>query len=112
MPLPSWAQKSVQVVRAAQVLDHGTTQPDWSQATTRTVVGCSFQPSSGIDDILNRSAVGGPAVLFMPAGTDVTGYDRVVVNGKTYEVVGEPEVWEGPTPRLAHTKVTLHVWEG
>ncbi len=110
--LPAWARKSVQVVRALQVSDHGTTQPDWSQATTTTVAGCSFQPSSGIDDIKNRSAVGGPAALYMPAGTDITGYDRVVLNGKTYEVVGEPEAWEGPTPRLNHLRVMLHVWEG
>lgn len=112
MPLPLWAQASVQVVRALQVPVHGTNQPDWSQATTATVAGCSFQPATGVDDVKDRSAVGGPAVLFMPAGTDIVGYDRVVVNGKTYEVVGEPEVWAGPTPRTSHLRVSIHVWEG
>lgn len=110
--LPRFAQATCQIVRAGQTLDHGTTRTDWSSPTVTTVTGCSFQPAIGNDDVVHRQAVGGPAQMFMPFGTDVTGLDRILFGGKTYEIVGEPQSWTGPTPRTSHVSANLHIWEG
>ena len=112
MGLPGFARATAQIVRAGQTNDHGTLRTDWSAATTISVSGCSFQPAIGNDDVVHRQAVGGPAQLFMPPGTDVRGLDRILFAGKTYEIVGEPQVWVGPSPRTSYVAVNLHIWEG
>lgn len=113
MPFPSWADDTVIVQRAARVVDHNVLVVDWSQTPTETPVeGCSFQPASGVEDINHRTAVSGPAQVFMPAGTDITGLDRVKFDGDTYEVVGKPQKWRSPSGNLDHTLVTLTSWEG
>lgn len=111
--LPSWADDTVIVQRAARITDHGISVVDWSQTPTETTVtGCSFQPASGVEDINHRSAVGGPAQVFMPYGTDVTGLDRLVFDGDTYEVEGRPQKWLSPSGAVDHVLVTAHIWEG
>lgn len=42
--------------------------------------------------------------LFLPAGTDVTTADTVIVDGQEYELVGEP--WDARNPR---TQVMSHI---
>ena len=110
--LPSFAGTTVSVIRAGRVVDHGTVAMDWSTATTVPVAGCLFQPATGADDVLHRDGVGGPAQVFMPPATDVTGLDRIVISGRTYEIVGLPHVWIGATARTSHIVANLHVWEG
>jgi hypothetical protein len=46
--------------------------------------------------------------IFLPTGTDITSGDQVVVDGKTYEVDGEPESVRNPRTRtMSHLEVTV-----
>lgn len=112
----SFADQTVIVRRAVQVKDHGTLVADWSQPWTDTPVeDCSFQPQlllRNTEDITHRAAVKGLAQLLMPPGTDITGLDRVVVDGDIYEVEGKPGKWHSPSGNLDFTHVILQEWEG
>lgn len=115
--LPSWCRDTVTVTRPAWVASRGTTVPDWSQATTRTLTGCSVQvPSTSIDlDGRQQSELYG--TLYAPDGSDVARGDRVEWTdpmGTVHDflVDGVPMPWTSPSGRVSHVKVRLVEWRG
>ena len=110
--LPAFAKHTVTVLRAGVQMDHGTEIPDWSEPTETTVSGCSVQPTFGEEETSHRDAVQSEYTVYMPKGTDVDAYCRIVWKGKTYEVVGNPSVWDVPMSSVEHVAVHMNLWEG
>ena len=98
---------TITVLRAAtKASDYGTTQVlDWTNATSTAVNGCSVQPTSAPEFTTDRDAVLVRWVVWVPPDADVQPTDRVVFNGETYDVDGEPMRWEFGA--LAHQVINL-----
>ena len=59
----------------------------------RQVDGCSVQPGSSSEQEDQRTTVTTTWRAFLPGGTDLRATDRLIWDGRTFEVVGEPDVW-------------------
>jgi hypothetical protein len=98
---------TITVLRAAtKPSDYGTTQVlDWSNVTATAVNGCSVQPTSAPEFTQDRDAVLVRWVAWVPPDADVRASDRVMFNGATYDVDGEPMRWDFGA--LAHQVINL-----
>lgn len=111
--LPSFANQTIDVVRPkTTTTSRGSTVPDWSDTKKTTVTGCSVQPAStslSQDGRILGTSDGWTA--YVPEGTDVKAGDRIVVDGESYAIKGEPRKWTGPS-RTSHIQLNLVRWEG
>lgn len=108
----SFAKKTVSVVRAQLVNDHGALVPDWGAlpASVVAVPLCSVQPGSGSENVEHRD---GKLIVFtvlMPITTEVAGRDRLRFDDHDFPIIGVPERWD-MLPRLAHWRVSVGRWE-
>lgn len=111
--LPNFFRGTVARIRPGICTSRGSDIPDWDDAEELAIPGCSIQPSStslsqdgrvlGIEDSYTA---------YLPPGTDVQAGDRLVFNGNTYTIMGEPRAWESPTGALSHIQLTLERWSG
>lgn len=69
---------------------------DTYTATSTDVTGCAFNPGPSIETVQGQDMIVDTPTLYMPAGTVVSAYDRLVVAGVTYEVSGSPNFWKSP----------------
>jgi hypothetical protein len=105
--------ESVTVQRAARRTDSSgalTPQRDWENATSVTLTATSVQP----DVTAETRDAGGVEVtaqwrLFTRDGAvaDLRTGDRVVWDGRSLDVVGDPQRWAGPNGGTHHWEVVL-----
>lgn len=109
----SWFDRTVTVLRAP-VVQYGTrSERDWSQATSRTVHECILvRPASSTDwdDPARTRAI--DMVLIAPYGSDIREGDRILCEGRTYEVDGIPANRTSPTGAVSHVRAALVAWSG
>jgi hypothetical protein len=88
----------VVLIRAGSTTSrYGDEIRDWSAAERTTVKGWVAQRDRS-ENVDGREAQDRTFIVYLPAGTDVTGLDRVEALGLTLEVVGPPNrAW---SPRL------------
>lgn len=98
---------TIAVLRAPMVPgDYGSgTTPDWSQAASRAVSGCSVQPAPSDEFTVDRDTFITRWQVFAPADADVRPTDRIEWNNDTYEVDGDVLRWEFGD--LAHLVIHL-----
>ncbi|MGZ0147143.1 hypothetical protein ACXJJ3_08735 [Kribbella sp. WER1] len=98
---------TIAVVRpGSKPADYGTgTQPDWDNAETTAVIGCSVQPTPAPLDTVDRDAWQTRWTVWAPIATDVQATDRVLWDGDTYDVDGEVQRWQFGS--LAHAVINL-----
>lgn len=85
--------------------DYGSPVPGW---TSRGTVRGFVQPVAADEVMAGADTQRASFRAFLPADADVSGLDRVVVDGVTYEVLGPPLPHR--TPRgVHHLEVTLEV---
>lgn len=100
--------ETVTVQRAPALVDgqgNVTPQRDWANATSATYEGVSVQPASTRETWDAQGvAVTVDWQLFTRPGqvVDIRADDRVLWDGRTLEVVGEPQVWKHPTRAGVH----------
>lgn len=82
---------------ATRAADYGNaTTDDWDAPTATVVPGCSVQPVTVPAYTVDRKAITTRWVVWLPLGTPITGRCRVVYAGETYELDGDPSVWDFP----------------
>jgi hypothetical protein len=98
---------TISVVRAGtKPSDYGTTLVlDWDAGTLWDVEGCSVQPTSAPEFTQDRDAVLVRWVAWLPIDADVRATDRVIFDGETYDIDGEPMRWSFGA--LAHQVINL-----
>jgi len=74
------------------------------RAETEATVACWVEQTQRSEDTVDTDQQAETYRLFLPAGTVVSGSDRLTVNGSTYELIGPP--WPAVNPR---TTVTSHI---
>lgn len=110
--LPSWANDVITVRRPAMVERRGTTVPDWANAQTHAVSGCSVQLPTTSMSLDGRTATEIAGAVYAPPNSDVMAGDRIEFNGAAYLVDGEPMPWKSPTGRVSHLHVRIVAWRG
>lgn len=110
--LPSFARDTITILRPSVTTIRGTDALDWSAPTPLSIHGCSVQPSGGSRDFERDANSDVRWVAYVPPSTDVRLTDRIVWQGKTYEIDGEPRVWSSPTGAASHIQLDLVRWEG
>jgi len=102
--------------RAGTVEDpySGETTESWDNPTEVTVEGCTLAPRQSNEPlVVGRQPVYVGYMLYAPYGTDVDARSRVVIDGKTYEVEGEPFHWQNPmTGTKAGVEIAINRVEG
>jgi hypothetical protein len=109
--LASLLVHTVTILRAGTTTDrYGNTEPDWDAATSETAKAWLSQQSR-TEDVDGRDALIQVWVAFLPPDVSVSGHDRLVWSGITFDVDGPLlPAW---TPRgLHHYEATLRVVEG
>lgn len=111
--LPSFCKEEITRLRAPFKTERGSKVRDWeSDEVDQLVISrCSVQNASMVRQFTRAENVESGDHLFAPVGADIQLGDRIVHNGKTYEIDGEPAVWT-PLPHVAHTWAKLKRWKG
>lgn len=113
--LPSFCRDVITVRRAPLVRStRGADVRDWSRATDHKVSGCSVQPGETTTDMTSPRDGNGLVrfSVLAPPGSDVADGDRVLWEGREYELNGAPQTWRSPTGRVSHMTFSLVSWKG
>lgn len=105
--------QTVTVLDAPLVDDarHGGKRRNWAAATSTVLTGCSVQPWAADEATADREFTATHLRLFAPYGALPLATSRVVHDGVTYEVDGEPARWRddsGPS----HVEASLKQMAG
>ena len=109
----SWFDRTVTVLRAPVVQYGMRSERDWSQASEHRVAECALvRPSSSTDwrDPARTRAI--DKLLIAPYGSDIREGDRILCEGRTYEVDGIPANRTSPTGAVSHMRAALVAWSG
>ena len=110
--IPSFARQSVTRIRPGVKTVRGSDIPDWENATSLVISGCSVQPAA--TEMSQDGRVLGildGMTCYLPPGADVQEGDRIVYDGETYVLDGAPRVWEAAF-NLSHVQIRLRRWSG
>ena len=110
--IPSFARQSVTRIRPGVKTVRGSDIPDWENATSLVISGCSVQPAA--TEMSQDGRVLGildGMTAYLPPGADVQEGDRIVYDGETYVIDGAPRVWEAAF-NLSHVQIRLRRWSG
>jgi len=110
--LSFWKQ-SVTRKRPGTTTERGQTVPDWSNASSLIIKGCSVQPATtSLDQDGRILGITDGFTAYLPAGSDVIAGDHIIFNGKEYTIDGEPRPWLSPSGRVDHIQLNLMRWQG
>lgn len=112
--LPSFCTQEVTRIRPGTKESRGSTIPDWSEdkVTTLTIKGCSVQPAStSLSQDGRVLGISEGWTAYLPEGSDVQAGDRILFDGDTYVINGEPKKWTGAYTR-SNIQLNLIRWEG
>lgn len=65
-------------------------------STVTTTLRGAFAPVGSVETVQGQDVVVTQPTVYLPAGTDVTAVDRVIVNAVTYDVDGTPAAYTNP----------------
>ena len=112
--LPSFCNQEITRIRPGTTTARGSTLPDLAddKVTKLVIKGCSVQPAS--TSLTTDGRVLGITeglTAYLPEGTDVKAGDRILYDGDTYVINGEPKKWQGAYTR-SNIQLNLIRWEG
>ena len=109
--IPSFCSQSIIRKRAGVKESRGSTILDWNNTTDITIEPVSVQPAGGSIDTNGRVlGITDSYNVYCNTDADVHAGDRIIFNGKTYDVDEEPGIWQSPTGRVSNKQfgMTLH----
>lgn len=112
--LPTFCRQTVTRIRPGTKTSRGSTIPDWSpdKVSKLVIEGCSVQPATtSLSQDGRVLGINEQWTAYLPEGSDVKAGDRILFDGETYEINGEPKKWTGAA-RLSNIQLNLTRWEG
>lgn len=110
--LPSFCNQTVTRLRPATKTVRGSVVPDWEHASSKEINGVSMQPASTSLSTDGRVlGISDRYTLFAPPIADIKAGDRIVFNGKTYEIDGDVRI-QPSVLNLDHIEITLRRYNG
>ena len=109
----SFASDTITRLRPGTKQVRDQAMPDWSKAESLDIAHCSFQPA-GTTLSQDGRVLGlmDGATCYLPANADVKAGDRIVYEGETYTITGEPRRWKSPTGNRSTMQLSLERWQG
>lgn len=112
MPL-SFFNETIIVVKPAVTEKNGKPQLDWDNANRVKVRRCHVQPSTTDRDYDGRLvSVSDELTVYAPISADIESRDRIIYEGDTYQINGEPMKWKSPTGRVSQQQIKIKRWRG
>lgn len=109
----SFMTESITRLRPGTKTVRGSSVPDWSKATQSTISGCSIQPAStSLSQDGRILGITEGLTAYIPAGSDVLASDRIIYDGNTYIINGEPKAWTSPSGAVSNIQLQLERWSG
>lgn len=91
----------------------GTIVPDWENATTLDIPGCSVQPAgTSLSQDGRILGISDGMTAYLPADADVQSGDHIQYENKVYTIMGDPRVWPSASGTLDHIELNLERWSG
>ena len=112
--LPSFCKQEITRIRPGTTTSRGSTIPDWSEDKISKLVikGCSVQPSAtSLSQDGRVLAITDQLTAYLPEGSDVVAGDRILFEGNTYVINGDPRRWTGAF-NMSNMQLNLIKWEG
>ena len=111
--IPSFCNQSILRKRPGRKESRGSVILDWNNTTDVTITPVSVQPVGGAIDVDGRVlGVTDTYNVYMNLDGDVIAGDRVVYEGRTYDVNQEPSVWQSPTGRVSSKQFSMTLHKG
>ena len=109
----AWTNDSITRIRPGTKVSRGSQIFDWEKANELTISSCSMQPASTSLDTNGRVlGVSDGYTLYAPLTADIKAGDRIVYNGESYTINGEPRAWKSPFGAVEHLVVNLMRYYG
>lgn len=103
--LSSFARQEVFRLRPARIRDrYQKLVDDWTNAQPVSIGICVFVPDNSDETFVNGERVISRYRLAAPKDADLSAGDRIVVEGVTYLVDGDPAQVPSPSGRLDYTE--------
>ena len=111
--LLSFFKQTVTRIRPGTKRLRGSEVPDWDNATTLDIPGCSVQPAgTSLSQDGRELGISDGMTAYLPAGADVQSGDRIQYEDKVYTIMGDPRVWPSASGTLDHIELNLERWSG
>ena len=111
--LPRWCEETVIRIRPGIITSRGSAIPDWNNADSLEITGCSVQPAStGLSQDGRVLGLSEGLTVYLPPGSDVKAGDRIEYDGDVYTINGKPKAWRGATGRVSHVQLNVERWQG
>ena len=110
--LPSFCRDTVTRIRPTTKEVRGSTVPDWDNANTLEITGCSMQPATtSLSQDGRVLGISDTYTLFAPTESDIEAGDRIEYMGKVYQIDGDVRV-QPCAARLDHIQISLRRFQG
>lgn len=112
--LPSFCNQQIIRVRPGTKTERGSDIPDWSPDKVDKIIisGCSVQPNTtSLSEDGRVLGINEQWTAYLPEGSDVKAGDRIIFDGETYTINGDPKEWTGAFTR-SNIQLNLTRWEG
>lgn len=109
--IPSFCTQTITRLRPGTKEVRGSTVYDWNAATSLDISPVSVQPAGGYIDQDGRVlGMSDTYNIYTNLDADVHAGDRIIFEGKPYDVDNEPGIWNSPTGRVSSKQfsITLH----
>jgi hypothetical protein len=106
----SWKSraKSLSVVNPGSTTDeYGNVTPSWTTGATTVTEKGLIQETQSTEVTVGRDTVVTSLIVILPVASVVTSHSRIIANGLTYEVVGNPTVYDTGSPGVRHAEAHL-----
>lgn len=111
--LLSFFRQTVTRIRPGMKSLRGTIVPDWENATTLDIPGCSVQPAgTSLSQDGRILGISDGMTAYLPADADVQSGDHIQYEDKVYTIMGDPRVWPSASGTLDHIELNLERWSG
>lgn len=112
MGISFWRQ-TITRIRPGQKDIRGSIVPDWNNADTLEISGCSVQPATtSLSQDGRILGVSEGLIAYVPASADIKAGDKIVYSGNEYAISGEPQMWPSASGGMDHWNLNLVRWEG
>lgn len=112
MSISFWRQ-SITRIRPGTKTERGSQVPDWNNADTLVIGGCSVQPAStSLTQDGRVQGITDGLTVYAPADADIQAGDRIMYGGNVYTINGDILQWPSASGALDHLHINLMRWRG
>lgn len=111
--IPSFCTQTITRRRAGTKEVRGSVVLDWNNYTDLVISPCSVQPSGGYIDVDGRVlGTNSSYNVYVNADADIHAGDRIIFEGRTFDIDNEPGTWQSPSGRVTNKQFSMTEHKG